>query len=32
MPVIDDFDRSINFLEERVFATKRTSNEALEEP
>jgi len=31
MPVIDDFDRSINRLEERVFATKRTSNEALED-
>ncbi len=31
MPVIDDFDRSINRLEERVFEAQRTSNEALQD-
>src|SRR5213075_3080419 len=31
MPVVDDFDTSINRLEARVFAAKRTSNEALED-
>lgn len=29
MPLVDDFDREINFLEDRVTATTNTSNEAL---
>lgn len=31
MPLIDDFDRSINDLEERVFEMKRNNNVVLEE-
>ncbi|MBV9217193.1 MAG: magnesium transporter CorA family protein, partial [Acidobacteria bacterium] len=29
MPVVDDFDQSINDLEERVFAMRRSSNQVL---
>jgi magnesium transporter len=31
MPVVDDFDRSLNLLEERVFDMKRNNNEIMAE-